>query len=145
MKIIGVGSCLRWRWIAYLWLSVLPVTGCVAVDNRVDHSVQIKRIGVAQVVGVTYNYGILGEQKVGRLSLGGDGVTEPMPIPEFIDVEWTTEADSQKHEAHVPLKAKVSEHEVSGKIVRIEIDGAVLKVFLVARLPDFREERKQLY
>lgn len=69
----------------------------------------------------------------------------PMPVPEFIDVTWTTEADGHEHQAHVPIRSKVTDSEVSGNIVRIEIDGAVLRVFLVTRLPDFKEERKQLY
>jgi hypothetical protein len=68
-----------------------------------------------------------------------------MPIPEFIDVHWTTEADGQKHDAHVSLKSKISAREINGNIVRIEIEGAVLRVFLVRRLPGFREEKLQLY
>ncbi len=134
-------------WVQLISAGLLTVwmAACVAMDNPVDHSVQIKRVGAAQVVGIKYVYGVLGEQKIGRLSNGGDGITELMPVPEFIDVEWTTEADGQKHAVHMPLKSKVSAHEVSGNIVRIEIEGEVLRVFLVVRLPDFREERKQIY
>jgi len=133
------------RWIVSLWLLMLPVVGCVAMDSRVDHSIQIINVGKSSVTDVVYTYGELGPRPIKSLGLGGGGVIKIMSIPELIDVKWTTEADGQVHEVQVPLKSKVSAREVSGKTVSIEIDGPLLKVFLVTRLPDFREERKQLY
>lgn len=69
----------------------------------------------------------------------------PMPLPEVVDVAWTTEEDGMRHEVHVPLKSKVSASDVGGKIVSFEIDGPRLKVFLVKRLPDFQKEKKLIY
>jgi hypothetical protein len=72
-------------------------------------------------------------------------VTAPMPIPEVVDVEWTTDADQQVHEAHIPLRSKVSPAQVKDKDIIFEIDGATLKVFLVTPVGDFDDRREQLF
>lgn len=121
-----------------------PLIGCMAMNNAIDHAVRIKNVGKTEVVNLTYTYSTLGPRKTPRLGAAGDSITKPMPIPDYIDVEWVTEVDSLHHEAHVPFASRVSASQVAGHTVSIEIDGASLKVFIVKRLPGFREEKHLL-
>jgi hypothetical protein len=43
------------------------------MDNRVDHSAQIKRVGASEVVNLTYLYGVPDFRSTPRLWIGGDG------------------------------------------------------------------------
>lgn len=114
------------------------------MNDAVDHAVRIKNVGKTEVINLTYTYSTLGPRTTPRLGVAGDSVTKPMPIPDHIDVEWVTETDGLHHEAHVPFSSKISASEVAGHTVSIEIDGASLKVFIVKRLPGFREEKRLL-
>lgn len=114
------------------------------MNNAVDHAVRIKNVGKTEVVNLTYTYSNLGRRTTPRLGVAGDSVTKPMPIPDHIDVEWVTEVDGLHHEAHVPFASRVSASEVAGHTVSIEIDGAALKVYIVKRLPGFKEEKRLL-
>lgn len=114
------------------------------MDDRPDHSVEIKNIGKERIVDVTYAYGDERPRHTSVLGLGGDGRTQHMPVPETVPITWTTATDGRKHEATVPVRAKAP-RAMEGKIVSFEIDSSVLRAYIDKRLPNFRRERMQIY
>lgn len=127
------------------FLVFLGLTGCLAMDNRVDHSFEIANGGATGIVRVVYVYGDLGQHELDVLNVAGDSITGTMHVPETFDVRWVTEPDGKLHKAHIPLGSEVSPGEVKGNAIRVFIDGPVLKVSLVKRLPNFMRDEKQLF
>ena len=120
---------------------LIPLSGC-ATMTRVDHRLELNKVGDEKITDVTLIYG--GVRPVERPVLGLAGIsrTEPMEVPEFAIVRWTS--DGQRHEEKVPVRAKAPMR-MEGKIVSFEIHGPKLKVFIDNRLPDFKRERTQIY
>jgi hypothetical protein len=121
---------------------VLALSGC-ATTMRVDHSLEIKKVGKENITDVTLIYGEVRPMHARVLGIGGGGRTAAMMIPESATVKWSTE-DGQTHEVVVPIRSKTPLI-MEGRIVSFEIHDSNLKVFIDRRLPDFKRERTQIY
>jgi hypothetical protein len=120
---------------------VALLTGC-ATTGRVDHRLEINKEGPEKITDVTLIYGGIRPIQIGVLGLGGRSWTQPMEVPEFATVRWTS--DGTRHEETVPVREKAP-LPMEGKIVSFEIHGAQLKVFIDRRLRDFKRARTQIY
>jgi hypothetical protein len=134
---------MRWRQLIWSVLLLLPMVGCAAMnDDRPDHTVEVKNAGKEKIIDVTYAYG---KERPHQLrELGQTGRTLSMPVPDTVTLTWTTATDGQKHEATVPVRSKAP-RSMEGKIVSFQIDGALLRVYICQRLPDFKRDCTQIY
>ncbi len=121
---------------------VLVLSGC-ATTMRVDHSLEIRKVGKEKITDVTLIYGEVRPLQTRLLGIGGGGRTGAMMVPESATVKWSTE-DGQTHEVVVPIRSKAPLI-MEGKTVSFEIHGSNLKVFIDRSLPDFKRERTQIY
>lgn len=134
---------MRWRRLVGSVLLWLPVAGCASMTNdRPDHTVEVKNVGNQDIADVTYRYG---EERPHQLrELGQAARTQRMPVPETVTLIWTTAADGKKHEANVSIRSKAP-RSMEGKIVSFQFDGALLRVYICERRPDFKRDCTQIY
>lgn len=69
----------------------------------------------------------------------------PMRIPEVVYVDWINESSGVHHSVVIPLQSKLSAEKVSGRIVRFEINGDTLNVYIITRLPAFQEKSESIF
>lgn len=125
---------------------LLAAAGCAGTSSTVYHTVAVTQMRSNLASNVRYSYGPIKDETVGQPSPGVQiSVTANLPIPEYLDVQWTTTNDGLQHSAQVPIASAVSAQDVRGNIVLIELDGPSLRVFLVQRLPNYRRRRTQIY
>lgn len=129
-------------------LGVLALSGCVGIDVRADQTILISNAGSDDVLDFQVLYGDYEFPKVpdDRLTAeGGHQYTVTIPTPREATVVWTT-LDGRQHRETIAILSNVqgkSWFDGESKIL-FEVNNAVLQVFLIRRLPKFKQERHQI-
>lgn len=123
------------------FLIAVSTSGCATMEVQ-DYTFEIRGVGDL-VKDVSVDYGAIAVTRKQLAKSGGGGWTQPMRVPETLNVKWTT-TDGQRHEVTAPIKAKVPV-DIRGKTVSAQIDGATLRVFLLERGSGLSQVGTQIY
>lgn len=127
---------------------LLSTNACAGNHVKMDQTISWNNVGSEDVYDFQVIYGDYSfpRQPDARLGArGGKQATVAIPVPETCTVMWTT-ADRQQHVETVQIQRNVEGKDWfdgNSKLI-FEVNGPNLRVVLVRKLPNFKQESTEI-